>query len=153
MSRVGGLGLALLFIGGVQIGGGGGELGGAGVHALVHRAYVQSVAVGAKRIFADIQQSGQARVGKPLALQAAHGVGVESAQGRAAYARLHVHQLLDLHQEPRIDVGQIMNLVNVHAAAQGVGQVPQPLRAGGLQLVAQALPGIAGGDIHDLIKT
>ena len=54
---------------------------------------------------------------------------------RAPFQRLLArHQVLDLRQEPRIDVGQAEYFCLAHAGAQGIGDVPDALRAGIAQL-------------------
>jgi len=71
---------ALFLVGGVQVGGVGGKLGGAGVNALVDREDVQLVAMSAQVFLSHTQQLGQALVGETFALEAEHGVAVDAGQ-------------------------------------------------------------------------
>ena len=46
------------------------------------------------------------------------------------------HQLFNLHREPAVDVGQVEDAVNRQTGAEGVGDVPDAVRAGVFQLAA-----------------
>ncbi len=61
---VGRLGLALLFIGGVEIGRVGLEFGGTGIHALEDRQHLQGQPQGADLVFASVPELGQDLVGE-----------------------------------------------------------------------------------------
>jgi hypothetical protein len=50
---------------------------------------------------------------------------------------LDLDDLLDLHQEPGVDLGQRKHLVHAHALGEGVAHVPDALGAGLAQLLFQ----------------
>ncbi len=74
------VGLALFLIGRIHVGGVGGELGGAGIDALVDRQYLQLVAMAAQVLLGDAEQLGQARVGEALALELVHQLAIDGGQ-------------------------------------------------------------------------
>ena len=128
-----GLGFALLFIRGVHISRGRGELGGAGIHALVHRSHLGGVAPLAHLLFGDAEQLRQTTVGETLALPRAQAVG-----GRLAFALtldlfLDLDQFRNLRQKPGVNVRECVDLLEVEALAEGIGQVPDALGAGNAQ--------------------
>ena len=59
--------LAFFLVGRIHIGGVGGKLGSAGIHALEHRAHAQRMAVSAHRFIVDTQQFSQSRIGETAA--------------------------------------------------------------------------------------
>ncbi len=137
LAAVGRLRLALVLVGRVHVGGGGGELGGAGVHPLVDRAHAEGLAQRAQRRFVGARQRGQARIGEAGALEPAQALRVEAIEAARGHARLHRHQVLDLVQEPRIDEGQRVHVVHRHAGAERIGDVEDALRSRLLELAAQ----------------
>ena len=60
---------AFVFVGGVEVGGGGRELGGAGVYALEHRPHASSQPRLAHIVFGGAEQRGQPGIGEAVALQ------------------------------------------------------------------------------------
>ena len=70
LAPVRGLSLALLLVGGIHIGGAGGELRGAGIHALVNRAYPQRMAARSDVLLVGAQQATEPPVGEPWRLSA-----------------------------------------------------------------------------------
>ena len=135
-----GIGLALFLVGGIHVGGGGGELGSAGIHPLEHGAHVERMPVHAHRGLRRPEQLGQAPVGEALALERAHGLGVQILQGAAGKSALLAHDVLDLGQEPGIDAGVLVHLFQAHALAQGLGHVPQAAGTGVGQLGLDGVP-------------
>ena len=140
----GGFGLAFFFVGGIQVGRAGGEFGGAGVHALVDGAHAQRVAVRAHGVLIRVQELGQAPVGKAFLLEGAHGGGVQRGEGGLAFfgheavdVQLDAHDLLDLHEEPFVDFGELVHFVQRPAGGEGVAHEPDALRAGFAQLFFQ----------------
>ena len=121
------VGLALFLVGGVQVGGVGGELGGAGIDALVHREHFELVAVAAQVLVGDTQQLGQALVREALALEAQHVVLVDGRQGQGLDLLFFFDQVFHLHQEPHVDAGQIEDFFAGHARTHGVGDIPDTL--------------------------
>ena len=68
-------------------------------------------------------------VGEPHALQSSQVVGVDGVE-RAFFEReLEVDDLLDLRQEPAVDLRQRVQLFDAHADAERVGNVPDALGA------------------------
>ncbi len=140
----GGFGLALLLVGGIHVGGVGGEFGGAGIDPLVDRTDPQTVPVLAHFPFADAEQPGQAAVGEALALEHEQALPVEIGQCAGAHAFLQIHDLLDLHQKPGVDVGQTVQIVHVQPHAEGIGNVPQAHRPRALEFLLEPVHGIVG---------
>ncbi len=145
----GGLGLALLFIGGVHVGSARGELGGTGVDTLVDRADIELVAACAHLALGHAQKRRETRVGKALALEPEQLVGIEVVQRALGHLAFQTHQLLELDQEPAVDIGQREHLVHAHAAAHGVGDVEDAVGAGGLQLALDQRH-VLGAEVGDL---
>ena len=79
---VGRVGLALFFIGGVHVGGVGGEFRRAGIHALVHRMQAVAVAQLANFALGDAGQLGQTGIGEALAFQGAQERFVQAVDAR-----------------------------------------------------------------------
>ena len=150
---IGGCRLTLFLVGGIHIGGGGGEFGGTGVHALVHWANPEAVAMVAHLGFRDPQQERQALVGKALALEGVHAAMVDVRQGHTLEALLGFHQVPDLHQEPGIDPGVPVNIIQLHTRAEGVRHVPDALRPGVGQLRYQQLARLGAGGVHQRLET
>jgi len=127
---------ALLFIGGVHIGGVGSELRGAGINAFVDRVQVVLVAQLADLRFAHANQRRQTRIGKAFAFQLAQEVGVQAVNALRGNLLFQTHQLLNLHQEPAVDIGQVEDAINGKASAESVSDVPDTIRARVFQLAA-----------------
>ena len=86
------------------------------------------------------EQVREAPVGEALALRArAARRATSSASVRCSSAQLDVDDLLDLRQEPRDRSSCAVNLLERHADAERVGDVPQPLGARIRELVADRL--------------
>ena len=105
---VGRLGLALVLVGRVHVGGVGRELGGAGVHALVHRAHAQGAALVAHRPcrWSSAGAPGGGRR-SPCCLSV-RSVGSSMSSSVVVSSSSSIFDdLLDLHQEPRVDLGQV----------------------------------------------
>ena len=144
---LGRLGLALRafgLVGRIHIRSVGAELGGAGVHALVHRAHAQSNTPLAHCRVGGFELARQAPVGKAFLLEGAQGRRIQGVQdrtlgvGRQVFQlQLQAHDLLNLHQKPTVDTGQLEHLVHAHAHGKGVAHVPNALGAGRAQLFFQ----------------
>ena len=81
------------------------------------------------------QQLGQPPVGKPGALQPAHVGDIDVFQLAADQRLLLEDDVLDLRQEPRVDMREAVDLFQRHAAAVGVGNVKDAFRTGIAQLI------------------
>ena len=150
---IGGGRLALLLVGGIHIGGGGGEFGRAGVHSLVDRADTQTLAMLPNLCLGGIQQHGQALVRKTLALQAKHLAMIHFAEIDFFKAVFSVYNVLDLHQEPGIHTGVLVDLIDSHSCAKGIGQVPDAIGSGIGQLRHQVVTFVGIIDIDHVFKT
>ena len=121
-------GFALFLVARVHVGSTGGELGRAGVDPLVDRADAQRPAMLAHHALIDAEQRRQAAVGEALALQRAHCAGIQRVEGATGQLLFVTDQVLDLHQEPRIDAADAVHLVDRQADAEGVRDIQQPVR-------------------------
>ena len=120
------LGLALLFVRGVHVGGGGREFRRTGVDTLVHRADAQVVALVTHGLLGHVDELREARIGEALALQHPQPRGREARQPLGAHLALLAYQILDLREEPRIDVRQFGQLLRRPAALERPEQRPHP---------------------------
>ncbi len=127
---VGRVGLALFIVGRVHIGRVGGELGRAGVDPLVHRADAQRVAALAHLLVGAVHQEGQAAVREALLLELVQGRLVDRLELLGVQPKFDVDDLLDLHQEPRVDLGQLVHFFHGEALGEGVAHVPDAVRTG-----------------------
>jgi hypothetical protein len=59
-------------------------------------------------------------------------VALEVRQGPrpASFTSARWRRVLDLHQEPGVDAGVFVDLLDAHARTEGVGEVPDPLGPG-----------------------
>ncbi len=129
--------LALFLVGRVQVGGGGSEFSRAGIDTLVDRAHVERAAQRAHRVLVGADQLGQARVGETLAFERAHARGIERGQTAGVDLCFRAHEILDLHEEPRIDTGQREHILARKACAERIGDIEHAIRAGFLELALQ----------------
>ncbi len=143
-SQAGGPAKAAL-VGRVHVGGGRGELGRAGVDALVDRAHSKRVAAPAHLRLGELRQPGEARVREPHRL--------EIAQPRLGFRqpvrpdqRLRIDDLLDARQEPRIDAAGGMDLGVVDAQPHGLRDLEQPVRRRHAQCRADHVLVVAGAE-------
>jgi hypothetical protein len=67
---------------------------------------------------------------KPLRFRRQHLVGVEVVQLLSAQRRFLADDVLDLDEEPGIDLRQLEGLLQAHAVAEGLAEVPHALGAG-----------------------
>src|SRR3990167_1378703 len=134
--------LALFLVGRIHVGGVAGELGGAGVDALVHRQHFELVAMAAQALLGDAEQLGQADVGEALALELVHQVTVDADQTQGLDLFLVLDQVFDLHQEPLVDAGQLEHFGNRLAGTEGVSQVPDAVGTRHGQLALEGALGI-----------
>ena len=96
------------------------ELGGAGVDALVDRAYAQFPAPGHHLARGDARELTQALVRKAQHLPFQH-VGGDGARALAGDLPLHRHQVGDALQEPRVHLAGGVDGARVQADAVGLG--------------------------------
>ncbi|MDT4797755.1 hypothetical protein FQZ97_303650 [compost metagenome] len=91
----------------------------------------------AQVLLGDAEQLGQARVGEALALELEHQVAIDGSQAEGLDLLLVLDQVLDLHQEPLVDPGQLEHFGDGLAGAEGIGHVPDTLGAGHGQLAPE----------------
>ncbi|MCY1484599.1 hypothetical protein D9M68_182070 [compost metagenome] len=115
------------FVGRVHVRGRRGELGGAGIDALVDRANIQRVAQFGHFLRALAAERGEAGIGEAHGLQHAQVLGI-LGQAVLADACLHVDDRLELGDEPRIDLARLVNICLAHAEAERLGNHTQPVR-------------------------
>ncbi|MNZ46966.1 hypothetical protein D3C78_646680 [compost metagenome] len=147
------IGLALFLIGRVHVGGVGGEFGGAGVHTLVHRHDLELVAMVTQVLLGDTEQLGQACIGEALALELEHQVAVDGGQTQGLDLLFVLDQVLDLHQEPLVDLGQFEDFGDGLAGTEGVGNVPDTLGARHRQLTLEDAFGFRAAQVQFRIET
>src|SRR5690606_29705376 len=126
---VGRLRLALVFVRGIHVRGAGGELGRAGIDALVHGTHIELVAQLADLGFGGIQQERQAAIGEPHALELPQRGVVEVGQRLLFERQFDVDDFLDLRQEPGVDAGDVVDFVEGEPLREGVAHVPDALGA------------------------
>src|SRR5207302_10751848 len=102
---------------------GGGELGRAGVDALVRRPDLQLVTLVADRLLRHVEEARQAGIREPLALERAQPLGAERTESFLAHLLFLPHELFDLREEPGIDVGQLGYPAEAPAGAKRVRHV------------------------------
>ncbi len=132
---------ALVLIGRVQVRGAGGELGGAGIHALVHRAHLVGTTQRAHGRFVGAGQFGQAGIGETGALELAQTCRIQRVDAVGGHLGFGLDDLFDLVQEPRVDVREREHLFHAETGAERITHEEQALRARGLELA------LDGGDV------
>src|SRR5690606_11285360 len=135
--------LGLLVVAGVQVGRGRGELGGAGVHGQVDRVHVEGVAQLPHDFFGAAGDLADLRVGEAELFGGAQQVRVEAGRG-GEFAGLLV-QPEDLVEEPRVDLGGLVEFRDRGPGPQGLLDLAQPVFAGGPDRPQQLLfvPGVS----------
>ena len=121
------LGFVLLLIGAVEIGGLGGEFGGAGVNHLVDGPKAPVLAKVADLLREAVGQGADVVVGEAEALGGAHEGG---CKGLLEETALHVDQVVELVGEPGIDAGAAGEALGAEAPAEGGHEGPDPLVVG-----------------------
>src|SRR5690606_16057344 len=147
------VGFALFFVRGIHVGRAGREFRTAGIDTLVDRAHAKLVAAAANFLLAYGQQHREALVGKTLALQPPHIVGIDIGNRDRFQFGLGDHQIFDLHQEPGIDRGVLVHLFDAHAGAERIGHIPDTVRPRVLQFADHGIAGVVGIDIDLRFET
>jgi len=150
---IGGGRLALLLIGRVHIGGAGGKLGGTGVHPLEHGSHPGAPAQFSNLTLTATGKLRQALIGESLAFEKAQAIRIQRLYPGLPNLRLDLNQLLYLHQEPGIDLGDIEHLLPAHPGAEGIGQIPDALGTRLPEFMPQGGGQLIGLQIDDLIQT
>ena len=125
---VGRLRLALFLVGRIHIRGVGGEFRRAGVDTLVDRAYAERVTMIPHLGFGRLHEIGQAAIGETFALQPAQFFGAEVADFPVVEFHFEIDDFLDLHQEPAVYFGELINLFERKPVLERVANIPDALR-------------------------
>ena len=125
---VGRLGLALILVGRVHISCIGRKLGRTGIDPLVDRTNAELVATLTHRGFTSFGQMRQTTVSKTFALQETQLFCGQRRKITFFDFQLKVNELLDLNQEPRINLRQVKDFLDRHADTEGISNVPQAIR-------------------------
>jgi len=137
--------LVLLLVGRVEVGGGGDELGGAGVHHLEGRRDAGPQARGADLRLGLSAELGDPPVRKTHLLGLPKHVGVAGARGDDL--ALEEDDLADVLEEPRIDRRKRVQLLGGHTAPVALRHREAALDVGHADLLAQALV-VRGRPVH-----
>ena len=129
---------AFILIGGIQVGGIGGEFGGTGVDTLVCRTDLQGMAQRTHGGFVGTDQLCDAGIGEPLALEMTHTDGVQCRETAVRNIRLDSDQFLDLVKEPRVYKAQSEHFIDAQAGTESLGHLEQALRTRFLQFTLDA---------------
>ena len=121
--------LALFVIARIHIRRAGGEFGRAGIDALVYRTNAMGMALGADIALFYLEQMRQAAIGKSFALERTQFGSVDLRQRFLLDVEFKIDQLLDLREEPHIDLGIGVNLFKRHADTERIGYIPEALAA------------------------
>ena len=141
---VGRLGLALFLVRGVHVRGVGREFRRAGIDPLVDRADSMGMARGADLTLRHVEEEREAPVREAHALQRPHPRGVDRPELRVVQFHLDVDDLLDLVEEPGVDLRQLVDLVEREPVLKGIAHVPDALRPGFAEFL---LDGLAVGGL------
>ena len=119
-------------VGRVHIGGGRGELGGAGVDALIDGMHVERAAARGHLARLEPGELGKPLVGEAHRLERAE-IGRVLGQPVRAHAVLAIDDVLQLLDEPRIDLAGIVDLLVVDAEPERLRDFQQPVGRGGAE--------------------
>src|SRR5690606_22352084 len=140
-------------VGGVHVGGGGGELGGAGVDALEDRVDAEGFAKLADLFGVGPGERGEAGIGEAVRLQHAQ-IGRVLRQAVLAHALFERDDGGDLLQEPGVDLAHGVHLLDGDAEAQRLGNHAQPVGRGGAErgadgvlVLGRVAPRLVAGDV------
>jgi hypothetical protein len=82
-----------------------------------------------------LPQVREATIREALALERMERVAIEIAEGLLLDLELGVDQVLDLHQEPRVDLREAVDVLERHSHAERIRHVPEALAARVRELV------------------
>jgi len=130
LPAIGRFGLALFFIGGVEVGGIGREFGRTGVDTLIDRTHAH-VQTGSPDLGLRCpRELSKPCVGEALALEEEHVGFRERVKGNAAELVFRFDDLTNLMQEPRINGRKLVQFFVRHAGTDAVGEIKDALRTG-----------------------
>jgi hypothetical protein len=113
------------------------------------------VALAAHLVLGGLPEIREAPVGEALALERVERLAVEVGERLLLDLELGVDQVLDLHQEPGVDLREAVDVLEAHADAESVGHVPEPLAAGIRQLVLDLVhvDGLQVESVHAVLQS
>ena len=141
---VAGVGLVFFLVGGIKIGSEGLKFGGAGIDALENGLNAQFTPALAHRCRLYVPQLGNLFVARARALGFEHQFRRNFVQRAGFYARVDLQHLLEMLNEPGIDLGERANLLAGHASLQRLEQPVNAVRPGNVQALAQQRRGHFG---------
>ena len=115
------------------------EFGAAGVDAFIDRDDAAGEPLATDLVFRTLEQIGDPGVGETVTFDLAEQVGRHRGQIILLEFILQIDDLLQLVQEPWIDPGQFVDLVERPVAFEGGVQVVDPLGVGDDQLAPEGL--------------
>ncbi len=119
-------------IGRVHVGGGGGELGRAGIDALEDGPHAEPAPECPHIRLVLPRKHREPRIGEPRLLELPEGAG-RLRQAMGADLGLQVDDALDLLQEPAVDMAALIDLVVAPAEPERLGDLEQPVGRGGAE--------------------
>ena len=113
------------------------------------------MATSANHMLSGFEQLGQTAVREALLLERTQLVGRDGFECGGFQFQLNLHDLFDLYQEPRVDLGQGKHLVHAQAHGKRITHVPNALRAGLAQFLLEhfAVLGFLIHAVHADFKT
>ena len=138
LGAVAGIRFALLFISRVHIRREAFELGCAGIDTLEDGLEASLLALGADGVFVGAEGASDALVGEPVAFRLRQLLDGNAIDGFLLYLSLEIDELLDLLQEPGVDLGHVVNLFDRVAAGESEADVVEAIgRRGDQSLIDQ----------------
>jgi len=124
---IGGCRFALVLVGRIHVSRACREFRGAGVDALVDGPHAERVPLPPKLRLIRFQQICKTAIRKALALQLPHLLARQRVERTLLDGELEIDDFLDLREEPAVDLRVAVQLLERHANAERVRDVPQPL--------------------------
>src|SRR5262245_51730421 len=120
------------FVGGIEIGREGGKFGATGIHGAKNRHDSFLLAKFSDLFLGAVCKRGEMSIGKAHLLPGSQSFTTDLPylSPPSLNFALRYNDLTDLFQEPRIDAGQLINFLRVHAQAKGVTDIPKALSIG-----------------------
>ena len=112
------------------------ELGRTGVHPLIDRAHLKLTTMVTYIGFVMTKEFGQARIAEALLLETEQALFAHRVQRLIGQLRFFVHQVFNLHQEPRVNLALGKHLVTAHPRPKSIGHVVDAVSLGRYQFPA-----------------
>src|SRR5712675_659407 len=132
---IGGRRLALLLVSGVHVRGPRREFRRAGIDSLVRRADSEAMPRSAHFRLARVEQVGKPPVGETLALEHAQHWRIHFREPLVVELHFEIDDLLDLREEPGIDMRELVHLFQRESVLERIAHVPDALRSRFAQLL------------------